>query len=67
MSFKWTVLYHKFARFEEAVELKKSSIVVLPSGDIEVTFSIVKNNQFHDVGKCMIAASVKKNDMFCPV
>ncbi len=63
-----TVLkFHTFARFEEAVELKKSSIVILPSGDIEVTFLKAKNNQFHDVGKCMIAASDKKNDMFCPV
>ena len=63
-----TVLkFYCFARFEEAVELKKSNFDFLPSGDVEVTFLKAKNNQFHDVGKCLIAASDKPADIFCPV
>ena len=64
---KTVLKFYTFARFEEAVELKKSSFILLDSGDLEVTFLKAKNNQFHDVGKVIIAASEKECDPFCPV
>ena len=53
-----------FARFEEAVELRKDNFRTLPSGDIEVTFFKGKNyNSFHP-RSCVIA---KLGGPYCPV
>ena len=64
MVVKTVVKFHCMARFEEAVELKKSSFVFLEDGDCVVTFVKGKCNQFHDANQVTIAAS---GDKYCPV
>ena len=53
-----------FARFEEAVELKKSSFEFLETGDLKVNFLKGKNYNCHDAKSCIIA---KLDSEFCPV
>ena len=48
---KTIVKFHCFARFEEVVALKWKDLNFLSSGNLEITFSKGKNNQFHDAKK----------------
>ena len=61
---KSVIKFHCMARWEEAVELKKSSLNFLEDGDCIITFVKGKCNQFHDANQVTLAAS---GDKYCPV
>ena len=61
---KSVVKFHCFARFEEAIHLKKSDFEFLANGDIRINFLKGKVTQLHQANKNVIAAS---NDFYCPV
>ena len=67
---KWQVVaksivkFHCFARFEEAIDLKKSNFEFLSNGDVKVHFVKGKVTQRHDANDNVIAA---RNDFYCPV
>ena len=61
---KTLVKFHCLARFEEMIELRRSSFKFLESGDCEVVFTKGKCNQFHDANIVTIAAT---NNFYCPV
>lgn len=64
---KTVVKFHCFARFEEVIELKRSSFRFLSNGDVEVKFCKGKNNQFHDAKVSVIAKYSDEGGVYCPV
>ncbi len=68
---KWQIVaksvlkFNCMARFEEAVDLKKSSFEFLDNGDCKILFLKGKTNQTHDSNENIIACI--KNSPYCPV
>ena len=56
--------FYSFARFEEILILRKSDFLFFDNGDVEVTISKAKNNQFHEARTSYIC---KSDDKYCPV
>ncbi len=68
---KWQIVaktvlkFNCMARFEEAVDLKKSSFEFLDNGDCKILFLKGKTNQTHDANENIIASI--KDSPYCPV
>ncbi len=54
-----------FARYEEAIDLKKSQFIFTSEGDCIVDFQKGKMNQFRNANEAVITPNV--NDLYCPV
>ena len=54
-----------FARYEEAVDLKKSQFIFTEEGDCIVKFLKGKMNQFRNANESLITRN--ENDLYCPV
>ena len=61
---KTVLKFCAMARFEEAIELKRSNFNFLQSGDLEITFLKGKNYNSHDAKKTVLA---KLDSEYCPV
>ena len=63
---KTIVKFHCFARFEEVVALKWNNIKFLDDGNVEITFTKGKNNQFHHAHTSVITKCINSL-VHCPV